>query len=224
MLDILTHVVDHIPWTFFNATTPDSQDLKILLTSYSSSKHPPASNVACFLSHWKLWSTIASYKDQRFIAILEDDVDVDVYFMSKTTMVLQHAPKDWDLLYLSSCFAKLFHKNLVASNGRIAFYRHQTGGCTSGYMIHSKSARKLKDLFNITSNPPGLAIDYLLNDLIDQKKIIAYDVRPWLVAQIRNVPELGPGDVSDGTHLYERVEESSYNRVRKLKVGFETKW
>jgi GR25 family glycosyltransferase involved in LPS biosynthesis len=123
-----------------------------------------AGEVACTLSHLKVWNIIKDKGLSRAI-ILEDDVELANHLPAVLTRILQQLPQDWDLFYL-------YHRSLGEATDELKqalnfsveagdelvqsssaeqpslIVRNTFSYKTSAYMIHHKSAHKLISCIN----------------------------------------------------------------------------
>ncbi len=64
------------------------------------SKYPLSTGeLGNYLSHYHVWKDIDE-TNQNLALVLEDDAELVPFFKSKVASIVEHAPKDWDILYL----------------------------------------------------------------------------------------------------------------------------
>jgi GR25 family glycosyltransferase involved in LPS biosynthesis len=122
-----------------------------------------AGEVACTLSHLKVWKIVKD-RGLSHAIILEDDVELANHLPVVLSQILQQMPRDWDLFYL-------YHRSLGEATDELKRALNFTVGArdeliqtsgtqpallvrntfsykTSAYMIHHESAQKLIGFIN----------------------------------------------------------------------------
>jgi len=125
----------------------------------------------CYMSHVMLWQK-ALKEHLPFIIVLEDDVTVVHNFATKLRTRLAALPRNWDVLYLNSCYTKfgpVFDVGLRLSYG---------GLCTFGYAISLKGMGGLLRGGALKSEKP---IDHVLDEEILTGHLLAFHATPPLV-------------------------------------------
>jgi len=115
--------------------------------------------MGCALSHFNLWKQLAESSDSEYL-IFEDDVKCATDFLEKFGDIMQHIPKDADLLYLGGVLPynldayKTCVEPVNKYIGKIKENPHCGTNnsffhfCTYSYVLTNKGAKKLISLLN----------------------------------------------------------------------------
>jgi GR25 family glycosyltransferase involved in LPS biosynthesis len=164
-----------------------------------------ASSVSLILKHLAVYQKVVAAPEKVHL-ILEDDVRLDVGFLSALDRCLKELPKVWDLFFVGlGC--DLHVPWWRRRPGKRVYYRGYNkrmlwggGGCsrcTEGYLIHPDFARRL--LESRFGKPPfSCPIDWHLNKAGVELKAQSYWAEPPLLTQgafesWRKNPLLNPG-------------------------------
>ena len=161
--------------------------------------------LGCALSHFNIWNKyrqIPSYKENDFILILEDDIELCDDFNIKLNNLIDDLDKDekWGICFLGFTDYKDFN-DVKFSDKLIKFSSEMrlNGGGTFGYLIRKKAAEKLVQLaLKYKIQQP---IDWFMIEQFDE--IICYKCEPELVfsAMANNID----GADSDVQNLNQRI-------------------
>lgn len=150
-------------------------DCPSLSLIYNSLKRPvyeyvTAGEFGCTCSNLEILRRVAD-NNLGNVLILEDDVILDKDFNNNLSKVLNNVPKKWDIIYLyygkeeDKKAIKTKNKNLL----KLVADTHCIGG-TAGYIVNSRSAKKLL----LNSLGIELPIDTHFSELINKSIIEAY--------------------------------------------------
>ncbi len=139
--------------------------------------------LGCALSHFKLWSLLANnknIKDDTFILILEDDIELCDNFIQKTNDLLDYLVTDdkWDITFMG--FTDYADTNDTKINDKLIRFsgdKRLRGGGTFGYFIRKRGARKLIDL--ALKHKIRQAIDWFMIEQFDT--VVCYKATPELI-------------------------------------------
>ena len=125
--------------------------------------------IGCAMSHRSIWEKIANSNYEK-VLILEDDIEINDNIYNFNS-IYNEVPKDWDILYIGS---GQYIKNEKITNN---IFKLDHAYCLYGYIINSRSARKLLD--NIFPLKQQIDSSIYLN-----KNINAYIVEPVMITRI----------------------------------------
>jgi GR25 family glycosyltransferase involved in LPS biosynthesis len=157
--------------------------------------------IGCGLSHFQLWEIISNhqgFKEDDFVLILEDDIELCDDFIIKFNNLLDNLvnDKEWDINYLGFTDykdhndIKINDKNLIKFSG----VRRLNGGGTFGYIIRKKGAQRLIEIAK--KNKIQQAIDWFMIEQFD--KIVCYKCEPELIfSKVQNNIKGGDSDVQN---------------------------
>jgi len=142
-----------------------------------------AGTLGCALSHFNIWNKyrhIPQYKDDDFILILEDDIELCDDFNIKLNDLIDdlHKDENWSVCFLGFTDYKDFG-DIKISDKLIRFSDNmrKNGGGTFGYLLRKKGAMKLVQLalkYKIQQ-----AVDFFMIEQFDE--IVCYKAQPELV-------------------------------------------
>ena len=144
------------------------------------------SRVACHLGHMKILERFL-LTDKKYALIFEDDIKVDKCNMNKyrykINNILLNIPFDADIVYISFCWE---HCDKVKYVNNI-FYKSYKPLCRHMYLVSNNGARII--LENTKKlKAPG---DNTIGALIENKKLVSYNVNPYYFNLIQNRDNLG---------------------------------
>ena len=92
--------------------------------------------------------------------IFEDDVVLDIDFVSKFNSYLERTPKDWDLIFMGSgCGLRVPKRDLV--DGQIAYLKdHPASKCADSYCITNEAATKIVKSIGCFTFPVDFELNY----------------------------------------------------------------
>jgi glycosyl transferase, family 25 len=116
--------------------------------------------IACFLSHRRVWQTFVDETDAPFCVVLEDDAGLDDDFASVVQAVIERRPLDWD-------YVKLYARRPLFSWGaapladghRLVRHLRQPAG-TVGQVISRAGAVKLLARTNQICRPLDVELQF----------------------------------------------------------------
>ena len=170
--------------------------------------------MGCALSHYNLWTSIASSSGSDNILVLEDDALLVPDFASKWNAIASSAPSDADIIFLggvlppnkpalpmitepvNSNFAKVRKNKLFGSDRRYFHF------CTYSYIISVAGAKKLCKI--IEEKGIFTSADHMLVNHGDDLLNI-YFTTPLLA-----------GCVQDNDPIYQNADFNNFNRVDKF--------
>ncbi|KAJ1975854.1 hypothetical protein H4R35_002959 [Dimargaris xerosporica] len=187
---------------FFPGTTPDM--LGLVPGKEQRPKSLSGAQLACWRSHMNVYQDIVT-KGYRHALILEDDVDLEANTKDLLVEMIPRLPKDWDLFYAGRCGA-VNTKDRVdnQSPSLLKFYKM---GCTHGYMVSLRGARRLLYLLQ----KPTDAIDMMTLSPAEHHSLQAFTTEPPWIAQVRrpddptNIPSSAAGRMWEGLRNSTRV-------------------
>lgn len=135
----------------------------------------PQWQTGCTLSHYMLYSIIATHPDVEHWLVIEDDCLFVDGWQQKLEQALIDVPKDFDFLFIGSCCTEGREKNNVAGN----IYEVKYPLCTHAYVVAKKAIPLLLDQCRDASQP----IDVLLFDKVFPKSKV-YTILPRIASQI----------------------------------------
>jgi len=161
--------------------------------------------LGCALSHFNIWNKfrqIPSHKEDNFILILEDDIELCDDFNIKLNNLIDDLDNDpkWGLVFLGFTDYKNFN-DVKVSDKLIRFSSEMrlNGGGTFAYLIRKRAAEKLvKNALKYKIQQP---IDWFMIEQFDE--IVTYKCEPELVfsAVANNID----GADSDVQNLNQRI-------------------
>jgi len=174
--------------------------------------------LGCSMSHILMWNNIvqSQIKDDDYVLILEDDVQLCKNFTFKVNKLLDivHEDKNWDLLYLG--YTDYVNTNDEKLNEKVLKLSGDTrtrGGGTFGYFIRKSGAMKLLKL----ANELGVqqAIDWFMIEQYD--KIVAYKTIEDLVfSKVQNNIKGGDSDVQNRNTRIKIIEDLIQQQKQNL--------
>lgn len=162
--------------------------LKLNLTHF----HPRIKGeLGCACSHRKIWQeiTLHHYKN---VLVLEDDLSFAPNFDKYLARAMNNVPTDYDLIYIGimdsiDSYKDILKNKLLRKIKRIfdrdfanLFFKQvrRSVGSTEAYVVNETGAKKL---FEYTTKHNQ--IDRVISKLIEEKKIVAYVIKPVLTQQ-----------------------------------------
>jgi glycosyl transferase family 25 len=125
------------------------------------------SMIGCGISHINIWKHIVKEKINKCL-ILEDDFILVDDFLNKFNNIINKAPIEYDILFLSS---NLFHnKNLKLYDIDEYFYKQLLISQTVGYIITLKGAKNILKYINKTSY--HIDVELCISSIINNLNII----------------------------------------------------
>ncbi len=135
-----------------------------------------AGEFGCYCSHREIWNDILE-KGYKKVLVVEDDVNFVKFSREILALSMENIPKDYDLLYLvvSGRFYSLDYSTMLM------FYTKIFGNITSteAYILTANGARILLE----NTKNSDLHIDHKMSKIIQDGKINAYAVHPFIILQ-----------------------------------------
>ena len=158
---------------FFDAVNGKNMDINILKKYNNKIDYTKinAGQIGCFISHLLIWDSIKNKETPTII--LEDDSKIlNDSFEIKNTILKDG---DYDIIFLGHC---------AESKGKYLgdnIYESVYPRCTHGYIVSKKGVVKLINLFK--NEKIDFPIDEKIGNMIYNKKLISYTIKPEIVAQ-----------------------------------------
>ena len=153
----------------------------ILKDTITPTKELSNGKIACYLSHVNILKNFLKSKNNTCL-IFEDDIkpnnsihNMDIILKD----VFSNIPEDWDVLYLGRCL------DSCAKDNKISNYlvKNIAPACTHAIAFTKKGAQKFRENFGFI--PKNKPIDWIIRDLIKDKILKSYSVKPSLFQQNR---------------------------------------
>ena len=173
----------HIPFTFFDAITPDRIDevakkFNIMLDR-SAKRKLWDGEIACALSHIVLWDFVLE-NHLDYINIFEDDIHLGEN--AKELLEVDYLPDDIDVLKLEANGKMRLKQPQAVKCGRHIYPITFKQSGTAGYTVTAKGAKYL--LEQVKNKPLELAIDSLIfEDLLKDKNYKIMQLSPAICVQ-----------------------------------------
>ncbi|KAJ1972525.1 hypothetical protein H4R35_004625 [Dimargaris xerosporica] len=185
---------------FFPGTTPDT--LGFVPGEKQRPKSLTKGQLACWRSHMNVYRDVM-VQGYRHALILEDDVDLEIDTKDLLAEMIPRLPKDWDLFYAGFCGS--VNNNDQVDELNPPLLRFYNTGCTHGYVVSLRGARRLLYLLQKPTGP----IDLMILSLAHHNMTQVYATNPPWIAQVRRPddPTNIPG--SWGGRLWEGLRNST---------------
>jgi GR25 family glycosyltransferase involved in LPS biosynthesis len=141
-----------------------------------------SAQVGCFLSHLLNWKDIAESKRNEPILVLEDDIDLDVNFVTIMKNSIKKLPSDWEIFLCGYC-CHYTRPSKSLSQEFIEMDYYLTTHCQMfrNYTVAEKLFKKF-DLPKI-----DIPIDNMLAGLTKERYIKVYGLRTQIAIQRREI-------------------------------------
>uniref|UniRef100_A0A6C0J4M0 Glycosyl transferase family 25 domain-containing protein n=1 Tax=viral metagenome TaxID=1070528 RepID=A0A6C0J4M0_9ZZZZ len=195
----------------------------------------------CLASHFRLIENAYNNDTGNYVCIFEDDAQFCDDFMWRFNYLNENIHDyDWDILYLSG----FHHLDRFGAQPKSSspvktydFTNHKyihkmySSFIMVGYIINPKSLNKvyniIKDEISIKTNNKTRAIDAILMNLMEQRKINVYAFIPGMVSQIPGYSNIGNRTIDYnlyfqkpnicGAHVYaDKLCNFNYNKYFNL--------
>lgn len=172
------------------------------------------------MAHLNAWTSMLRNND-NYALIVEDDVTFVPDFYEKLMEALQHAPIDFDMLYLG-CFGCTSDSSLLTVVGKAVgligitsttesvnsyFDRPSTVVGAHAYIVSKKGA---KTLLHHIKGQLWTHIDYCIQPLITSKKVDAYVIRPRIAFQTSTDTTTSTNTMSIYPYVLQRAVKGVY--------------
>lgn len=154
--------------------------------------------IACALSHLsviKNFYNSSNYSDTLFI--FEDDIEYNADYYDKLEEIMNTVPKDWEFLQFGHCWNNCLTMTKVESTKYLFITSNPL--CGDSYAITKQGAKKILDNIGIIGND---AIDVIMKNLMNDKKLKLYTVYPRVFNQMKAIKKGSieyNKDISDST-------------------------
>jgi len=135
-------------------------------------------SIGCAISHMKIWESISKKDSANLYLIFEDDIVLTHDFNTKIQNLLTEIPIDFDLINLGGFNNRGRDIHYFVNNNLFKSYNPRRG--LYGYIINSKSAKKLIDLIKPLDLIYG-GIDTIIGKLTRNNKLKVYQMHPSIV-------------------------------------------
>lgn len=157
------------------------------------SKRTNTGKVACHLGHMSILKRFLK-SSKEYAIIFEDDINIDNYLETENNIrkILNNLPEDFDIIYLDYCWS-----NCKKQNDYDEYFKNSNHTlCRHFYLVSRDGASKiLKETMPMYDNG-----DLMYLDLVDNNKLVSYDVKPEIFKVKQNREQLGSELSNDDTH------------------------
>lgn len=221
------HELNPILFKGINGKTVEQDLINTHFTQFYS-KFGPKSSIGCALSHLYVWKQFLE-SDSNYALIFEDDIVFDESINLKQTIneFITQTPKDFDILALGSFgsentnnfFYLVMNLLQITSDEVIVnefIKKPHTCLAAHAYILSRKGASKLIE--NLNNNIHN-HIDFCIQQLESQKKIIRYITTPRLIFQTSTDNTMSNNVSSSHPILFNRLL-SNYYLDTKVKASY----
>jgi len=146
----------------------------------------------CTYAHKNAFEQIV--KNNKSAIIFEDDINIDNYLETENNIrkILNNLPEDFDIIYLDYCWS-----NCKKQNDYDEYFKNSNHTlCRHFYLVSRDGASKiLKETMPMYDNG-----DLMYLDLVDNNKLVSYDVKPEIFKVKQNREQLGSELNNNDTH------------------------
>ena len=165
--------------------------------------------IGCACSHRKIWQDIQENGYENSL-VLEDDIEFSSEFDKYLARSLNNIPKNYDLIYIGimdsiDSYKDILNNKWLRKIKRIfdrdlsnPFFKQvrRSVGATEAYIVSKNGAKILLDKTTKHSQ-----IDRVMSNLIEEKEITAYVIKPVLTKQV------GPSEIGVFTNSFETLKQ-----------------
>ncbi|CAG8560402.1 8142_t:CDS:1 [Acaulospora morrowiae] len=191
-----------VDFEFFPAVNLNDSET---LNKYHHFHHKNPNHKACYVSHYRILDSIVS-KGYKSSLILEDDVDMEVNFLSLVKNVFRLLPSDWEIIYFGHCNRGEDRGDFIGEALDFKVYKSSSPACTHGYAVSLTGAKKLfRELIN-----GSLPYDLQIRIPIRSGKFKSYTLIPSAIIQwvYGNPSDISPNGASWTYHLKQSIMQS----------------
>jgi GR25 family glycosyltransferase involved in LPS biosynthesis len=148
-----------------------------------------AGRAGCHLSHLIVLRAIHASRSHRPVLVLEDDIDLDEFFVEKLRHAIANPPEKWDVILLGAIVKK---KSWARPRNHLVPVRYLA--CLHAYLVNgAPSAATLADAID-TPHCPAAPVDIIIERAFRHDTAFAfYCFSPMIAVQRR---DLFPSDIS----------------------------
>lgn len=178
----LASIPNYLTNSFDQTKSIKTNQSLILNSQQNHNNHLSLGQVSCWLTFLLLLTQISSSSTtRRPTLILEDDVDVEVDFVSRLNEAIAKAPNDWDILLCGYCHLKTTTKMNESDKYKKADYYE----CLHCQVVRDVSvARRLVRKLDLTMIDKP--VDLILGDLAGADCLRVYAMRDQIAVQKRD--------------------------------------
>lgn len=146
-----------------------------------------AGQIGCWLSYLSLMKEIAESGRNKPVLVLEDDVDLEVDFMSTLSSTLKLLPAQWDILLCGYCCLTKLNPKYSRVKHVYPVKKFATTHCQ--VFRNSTTARKVYEKLNVNFNVSSIdkPVDMMLHDLTLTRQFKVFALKHPIAIQRRDI-------------------------------------
>lgn len=136
--------------------------------------------IGCHLSHLIVLRMIDASNTERPVLVLEDDVDLNKFFVRKVENAIAHPPGRWSVLLLGSVFREKWWKRRSSRQFVEVYFE----GCLHAYLVSgARNARRIADEIE-ACNYPEIDVDIVIDKaFMNDDSFVFYSFTPVIAVQ-----------------------------------------
>lgn len=161
--------------------------IKIALTDEMVQQQICAKNmgsIGCHLSHLIVLREIASSGNDRPVLILEDDIDLEKFFVKKIENFIANPPERWNVLLLGAVVIEKWWKRRCRKDiVEVYFDRGMHGYLVNG----ARDAERIADAVDAIKSPETDVDEVICDAFMDNDNFLFYCFRPMIAVQRNDI-------------------------------------
>lgn len=189
-----------------------TKDIRIVPTDDSIHQRINTKNAGragCHLSHLIILREIDVSDTDRPVLVLEDDIDLDEFFVEKVEEVIANPPGKWDIILLGGIVNEKWWKR--RRNKHLVAVHYEA--CLHAYLVNgARSAKRVADTID-SIQCPGRPVDLIIQSAFrDDRSFAFYCFSPMIGVQRRDLFE-SDITISRSTPFYMKYLKNPFPRA-----------